>query len=175
MYYSSEPAGDYLDKVIQAHSDFILATTKAPLKPYPHPKNASVIVQEKTQVNTLVFSYPMYTIWPKTWLSHSYVLVEHRLPGLDCHCCNINLLCSGKSHLAARALVRSSSGDDLGSVSIPVHFKSVKCGGGQGSVEDTRVFLSPNFPNHVFGFGYLCPLIPMKEISTSTVYTDLLH
>ncbi|GAA6107926.1 isoleucine--tRNA ligase, cytoplasmic [Tachysurus ichikawai] len=50
VYYSSEPAGDYLDKVIQAHSDFILATTKAPLKPYPHPKNASVIVQEKTQL-----------------------------------------------------------------------------------------------------------------------------
>lgn len=50
VYYSSEPAGEYLDKVIQTHTDFILATTKAPLKPYPVPKNASVIVQEKTQV-----------------------------------------------------------------------------------------------------------------------------
>ncbi|KAG7319032.1 hypothetical protein KOW79_017506, partial [Hemibagrus wyckioides] len=50
VYYTSEPAGDYLDKVIHAHSDFIFATTKAPLKPYPVPKNASVIVQEKTQL-----------------------------------------------------------------------------------------------------------------------------
>ncbi|XP_072522622.1 isoleucine--tRNA ligase, cytoplasmic [Salminus brasiliensis] len=50
VYYSSEPAGDYLDKVIQVHTDFILATTKAPLKPYPVPKNASVIVQERTQL-----------------------------------------------------------------------------------------------------------------------------
>ncbi|KAI4887053.1 hypothetical protein NFI96_016352 [Prochilodus magdalenae] len=50
VYYSSEPAGDYLDKVIQAHTDFILATTKAPLLPYPVPKNASVIVQERTQL-----------------------------------------------------------------------------------------------------------------------------
>uniref|UniRef100_A0A8B9KH66 Isoleucine--tRNA ligase cytoplasmic ubiquitin-like domain-containing protein n=1 Tax=Astyanax mexicanus TaxID=7994 RepID=A0A8B9KH66_ASTMX len=50
VYYSSEPAGDYLDKVIQAHTDFVLATTKAPLRPYPVPKNASVIVQERTQL-----------------------------------------------------------------------------------------------------------------------------
>ncbi|KAL0181281.1 hypothetical protein M9458_023687, partial [Cirrhinus mrigala] len=49
VYYSSQPAGEYLDKVIQAHTDFIFATTKAPLKPYPVAKNASVIVQEKTQ------------------------------------------------------------------------------------------------------------------------------
>ncbi|XP_016353837.1 isoleucine--tRNA ligase, cytoplasmic [Sinocyclocheilus anshuiensis] len=50
VYYSSQPAGEYLDKVIQAHTDFILATTKAPLKPYPVAQNASVIVQEKTQL-----------------------------------------------------------------------------------------------------------------------------
>ncbi|XP_064823508.1 isoleucine--tRNA ligase, cytoplasmic isoform X2 [Oncorhynchus masou masou] len=50
VYYSCEPAGDYLDSVIQAHTDFILATTKAPLKTYPVPKDSSVIVQEKTQL-----------------------------------------------------------------------------------------------------------------------------
>ncbi|KAK2874542.1 hypothetical protein Q8A67_021695 [Cirrhinus molitorella] len=50
VYYSSQPAGEYLDKVIQAHTDFIFATTKAPLKPYPVGNNASVIVQEKTQL-----------------------------------------------------------------------------------------------------------------------------
>ncbi|XP_031424331.1 isoleucine--tRNA ligase, cytoplasmic [Clupea harengus] len=50
VYYSCQPAGEYLDQVIQAHTDFILATTKAPLKPYPVLKTASVIVQERTQL-----------------------------------------------------------------------------------------------------------------------------
>ncbi|KAJ8395346.1 hypothetical protein AAFF_G00033310 [Aldrovandia affinis] len=50
VYYSAQPAGQYLDKVIQAHTDFILATIKAPLSPYPVAKNDSVIVQEKTQL-----------------------------------------------------------------------------------------------------------------------------
>ncbi|XP_028853444.1 isoleucine--tRNA ligase, cytoplasmic [Denticeps clupeoides] len=50
VYYSSRPAGDYLDKIIQARTDFILATTKAPLKPYPVPENTRVIIQETTQL-----------------------------------------------------------------------------------------------------------------------------
>ncbi|XP_056128983.1 isoleucine--tRNA ligase, cytoplasmic isoform X2 [Lampris incognitus] len=50
VYYRCQPAGEYLDDVIRAHTDFILATTKAPLLPYPVPKNASVIVEEKTQL-----------------------------------------------------------------------------------------------------------------------------
>ncbi|XP_063072140.1 isoleucine--tRNA ligase, cytoplasmic [Engraulis encrasicolus] len=50
VYYSCKPQADYLDKVIQAHTDFILATTKAPMKPYPVPNTASVIVQEITQL-----------------------------------------------------------------------------------------------------------------------------
>ncbi|MBN3288621.1 SYIC protein, partial [Polyodon spathula] len=53
VYYSSKPAGEYLEKVIQAHTDFILATTKAPLKNYPVPASASVIIQEKTKVTTV--------------------------------------------------------------------------------------------------------------------------
>ncbi|KAI1890396.1 hypothetical protein AGOR_G00153290 [Albula goreensis] len=50
VYYSCQPAGEYLDKVVQAHNDFIYATIKAPLKPYPVGKNESVIVQEKNQL-----------------------------------------------------------------------------------------------------------------------------
>ncbi|MBN3308685.1 SYIC protein, partial [Amia calva] len=50
VYYSCTPATEYLDKVVQAHTEFILATIKAPLKAYPVPKNASVIIQEKTQL-----------------------------------------------------------------------------------------------------------------------------
>uniref|UniRef100_A0A3Q3WFY6 Isoleucine--tRNA ligase, cytoplasmic n=1 Tax=Mola mola TaxID=94237 RepID=A0A3Q3WFY6_MOLML len=50
VHYHCQPEGDYLDSVIQAHSDFILATTKAPLLPNPVPKTASVIIEEKTQL-----------------------------------------------------------------------------------------------------------------------------
>lgn len=50
VYYRCQPAGDYLESVIQAHTGFILATTKAPLMPYPVPTGANVIVEEKTQV-----------------------------------------------------------------------------------------------------------------------------
>nr|XP_005987132.1 PREDICTED: isoleucine--tRNA ligase, cytoplasmic isoform X2 [Latimeria chalumnae] len=50
VYYSSQRAGDYLDTVIQGHTDFILATIKAPLKSYPVPPSVNVIIQEKTQL-----------------------------------------------------------------------------------------------------------------------------
>lgn len=50
VYYRSQPEGEYLASVIQAHTDFILATTKAPLLPFPVPKTASVIIEEKTQL-----------------------------------------------------------------------------------------------------------------------------
>uniref|UniRef100_A0A8C4EU15 Isoleucine--tRNA ligase, cytoplasmic n=1 Tax=Dicentrarchus labrax TaxID=13489 RepID=A0A8C4EU15_DICLA len=50
VYYRCQPDGEYLDSVIQAHTDFILATTKAPLLPFPVPKTASVIIEEKTQL-----------------------------------------------------------------------------------------------------------------------------
>uniref|UniRef100_A0A4W6DZA1 isoleucine--tRNA ligase n=1 Tax=Lates calcarifer TaxID=8187 RepID=A0A4W6DZA1_LATCA len=50
VYYRCQPEGEYLDSVIQAHTDFILATTKAPLLPFPVPKTASVIIEEKTQL-----------------------------------------------------------------------------------------------------------------------------
>lgn len=50
VYYRCLPEGEYLGSVVQAHTDFILATTKAPLLPYPVPNTASVIIEEKTQV-----------------------------------------------------------------------------------------------------------------------------
>ncbi|XP_051931486.1 isoleucine--tRNA ligase, cytoplasmic [Hippocampus zosterae] len=50
VYYRCQPDGEYLGSVIQAHTDFILATTKAPLLPYPVPKGAGVIIQEMTQL-----------------------------------------------------------------------------------------------------------------------------
>uniref|UniRef100_A0A7N9AY73 Isoleucine--tRNA ligase, cytoplasmic n=1 Tax=Mastacembelus armatus TaxID=205130 RepID=A0A7N9AY73_9TELE len=53
VYYRCQPEGEYLDSVIQAHIDFILSTTKAPLLPFPVPKAASVIIEEKTQLKGL--------------------------------------------------------------------------------------------------------------------------
>ncbi|XP_074499398.1 isoleucine--tRNA ligase, cytoplasmic [Sebastes fasciatus] len=50
VYYRCQPEGEYLGSVIQAHTDFILATTKAPMLPFPVPKTASVIIEEKTQL-----------------------------------------------------------------------------------------------------------------------------
>uniref|UniRef100_A0A8C5DTE9 Isoleucine--tRNA ligase, cytoplasmic n=1 Tax=Gouania willdenowi TaxID=441366 RepID=A0A8C5DTE9_GOUWI len=52
VYYNCQPQGEYLDSVIQAHKDFILATTKAPLLPFPFPKTASVIIEETTQLKS---------------------------------------------------------------------------------------------------------------------------
>lgn len=50
VHYRCNPEGEYLDSVIKAHTDFILATIKAPLVLLPVPKSASVIIEEKTQV-----------------------------------------------------------------------------------------------------------------------------
>ncbi|XP_034022071.1 isoleucine--tRNA ligase, cytoplasmic [Thalassophryne amazonica] len=50
VYYRCLPEGAYLDSVIQAHTDFILATIKAPLSQYPVPKTATVIIEETTQL-----------------------------------------------------------------------------------------------------------------------------
>ncbi|KAF6738823.1 Isoleucine--tRNA ligase, cytoplasmic [Oryzias melastigma] len=50
VYYRCQPEGEYLASVIQAHTDFILGTTKAPLLPYPVPKSASIIIAETTQL-----------------------------------------------------------------------------------------------------------------------------
>ncbi|XP_016892283.1 isoleucine--tRNA ligase, cytoplasmic [Cynoglossus semilaevis] len=50
VYYRCQPEGEYLHSVIQAHTDFILATTKAPLLPSPVPSKAVVIIEEKTQL-----------------------------------------------------------------------------------------------------------------------------
>ncbi|XP_015256074.1 PREDICTED: isoleucine--tRNA ligase, cytoplasmic [Cyprinodon variegatus] len=50
VYYHCQPKGEYLASVIEAHTDFILATTKAPLLPFPVPKTASIIIEENTQL-----------------------------------------------------------------------------------------------------------------------------
>ncbi|XP_059572023.1 isoleucine--tRNA ligase, cytoplasmic isoform X1 [Alligator mississippiensis] len=50
VYYRSTPEGDYLESVIKEHTDFIFATIKASLKPYPVPTSKEVLIQERTQL-----------------------------------------------------------------------------------------------------------------------------
>ncbi|CAG07066.1 unnamed protein product, partial [Tetraodon nigroviridis] len=50
VFYRCQPEGDYLNSVVQAHTDFIMGTIKSPLLPFPVPKAASVIISENTQL-----------------------------------------------------------------------------------------------------------------------------
>ncbi|NXU43044.1 SYIC protein, partial [Drymodes brunneopygia] len=50
VYYRALPEGEYLDSVIQEHAEFIFATIKADLKPYPVPTSKEVLIQETTQL-----------------------------------------------------------------------------------------------------------------------------
>ncbi|NXI56672.1 SYIC protein, partial [Chloroceryle aenea] len=50
VYYRSHPEGDYLDTVIKEHRDFIFATIKAALKPYPVPTSKEILIHETTQL-----------------------------------------------------------------------------------------------------------------------------
>ncbi|NXA61923.1 SYIC protein, partial [Mohoua ochrocephala] len=50
VYYRALPEGEYLDTVIQEHAEFIFATIKADLKPYPVPTSKEVLIQETTQL-----------------------------------------------------------------------------------------------------------------------------
>ncbi|XP_063020503.1 isoleucine--tRNA ligase, cytoplasmic [Melospiza melodia melodia] len=50
VYYRALPEGEYLDTVIQQHAEFIFATIKAGLKPYPVPTSREVLIQETTQL-----------------------------------------------------------------------------------------------------------------------------
>ncbi|XP_073501317.1 isoleucine--tRNA ligase, cytoplasmic [Phyllobates terribilis] len=50
VYYQVQPQGGYLHAVVQGHTDFILATVKSPLLPYPVSPSSSVIIKEKTQL-----------------------------------------------------------------------------------------------------------------------------
>ncbi|GAB5579606.1 isoleucine--tRNA ligase [Prionailurus iriomotensis] len=49
VYYKAKSEGKYLNNVIESHTEFIFATIKAPLKPYPVPLSDNVLIQEKTQ------------------------------------------------------------------------------------------------------------------------------
>ncbi|XP_069332371.1 isoleucine--tRNA ligase, cytoplasmic isoform X3 [Eulemur rufifrons] len=50
VYYKATSEGRYLNNVIESHTEFIFATIKAPLKPYPVSTSDKMLIQEKTQL-----------------------------------------------------------------------------------------------------------------------------
>ncbi|KAM5228092.1 isoleucine--tRNA ligase, cytoplasmic isoform 7-T7 [Ctenodactylus gundi] len=50
VYYNAKSEDRYLNNVIESHTEFIFATIKAPLKPYPVSTSEKVLIQEKTQL-----------------------------------------------------------------------------------------------------------------------------
>uniref|UniRef100_A0A8C0KP65 Isoleucine--tRNA ligase, cytoplasmic n=1 Tax=Canis lupus dingo TaxID=286419 RepID=A0A8C0KP65_CANLU len=50
VYYKAKSEGKYLNNVIESHMEFIFATIKAPLKPYPVPVSDKIIIQEEMQL-----------------------------------------------------------------------------------------------------------------------------
>lgn len=52
VYYKATSEGKYLNNVIESHTEFIFATIKSPLKPYPVPISDEILIQEKMQVSS---------------------------------------------------------------------------------------------------------------------------
>lgn len=50
VYYTAKSEGKYLNTIIESHTEFICATIKAPLKPYPVPPSDKILIQEKMQL-----------------------------------------------------------------------------------------------------------------------------
>lgn len=50
VYYKATSEGRYLNNVIESHTEFIFATIKAPLKPYPVSTSEKILIEEKTQL-----------------------------------------------------------------------------------------------------------------------------
>jgi isoleucyl-tRNA synthetase len=52
VYYNVKSEGRYLNNVIESHTEFIFATIKAPLKPYPVSTSDKILIQEQIQVSS---------------------------------------------------------------------------------------------------------------------------
>ncbi|XP_070256993.1 isoleucine--tRNA ligase, cytoplasmic isoform X2 [Myotis yumanensis] len=50
VYYTAKSEGNYLSTIIESHMEFIFATIKAPLKPYPVATSDKILIQEKMQL-----------------------------------------------------------------------------------------------------------------------------
>uniref|UniRef100_A0A6I8NVC5 Isoleucine--tRNA ligase, cytoplasmic n=1 Tax=Ornithorhynchus anatinus TaxID=9258 RepID=A0A6I8NVC5_ORNAN len=73
VYCKAQPEGGYLDSVIKSHTDFIFATIKAPLKPYPVPASSEVLIRETTQLKGADLEITITSGTPSTGPACAYV------------------------------------------------------------------------------------------------------
>ncbi|XP_053324979.1 isoleucine--tRNA ligase, cytoplasmic [Spea bombifrons] len=114
IYYRTQPEGDYLHSVIERHTDFILATVKSPLKPYPVPPSSSVIIQEKTQLKGSDLEIT---------LVRGAQFVADEASGPACACVNLQIAVNGAEHNGF-LLLENPKGDAITSFS---ELKSAVC------------------------------------------------
>ncbi|KAM4722099.1 isoleucine--tRNA ligase, cytoplasmic [Rhinophrynus dorsalis] len=107
IYYQCQPVGDYLQSVIERHTDFILATVKSALKPYPVPASSKIIIQEKTQLKGSELGI--------TLVRGSSQAVDE-VPGPACAYVNLNISVNGTEQSGC-LLLENPKGDAISNVS----------------------------------------------------------
>uniref|UniRef100_A0A7N5K5K6 Isoleucine--tRNA ligase, cytoplasmic n=1 Tax=Ailuropoda melanoleuca TaxID=9646 RepID=A0A7N5K5K6_AILME len=97
VYYKATSEGKYLNNVIESHTEFIFATIKAPLKPYPVPVSDKVLIQEETQLKGSDLEIT--------------ITRGSSLPGPACAYVNLNI-CTDGSEQGGVLLLENPKGDN---------------------------------------------------------------
>uniref|UniRef100_A0A8C6U210 Isoleucine--tRNA ligase, cytoplasmic n=1 Tax=Neogobius melanostomus TaxID=47308 RepID=A0A8C6U210_9GOBI len=157
--------GEYLDSVIQAHNDFILATTKAPLLPFPVPKLA-------LKGSDLEFTIVKGSSTPKISLN-----------GPACAYVNIKVKVNNKDQEGV-VLLENPKGDNR----LDLDKLKRVCGSIFGTNSNIRLFndlqslsgktlvatSASSCPGSVSGDSLLCPYVNLMLCNTGEVGTLLL-
>nr|XP_055165926.1 isoleucine--tRNA ligase, cytoplasmic isoform X1 [Nyctereutes procyonoides] len=97
VYYKAKSEGKYLNNVIESHMEFIFATIKAPLKPYPAPVSDKIIIQEEMQLKGSALEITLTR--------------GSSLPGPVCAYVNLNIYTNG-SEQGGVLLLENPKGDN---------------------------------------------------------------
>uniref|UniRef100_A0A8C0PSF6 Isoleucine--tRNA ligase, cytoplasmic n=1 Tax=Canis lupus familiaris TaxID=9615 RepID=A0A8C0PSF6_CANLF len=97
VYYKAKSEGKYLNNVIESHMEFIFATIKAPLKPYPVPVSDKIIIQEEMQLKGSALEITLTR--------------GSSLPGPVCAYVNLNIYANG-SEQGGVLLLENPKGDN---------------------------------------------------------------
>uniref|UniRef100_F7HK61 Isoleucine--tRNA ligase, cytoplasmic n=1 Tax=Callithrix jacchus TaxID=9483 RepID=F7HK61_CALJA len=97
VYYNAKSEGRYLNNIIESHTEFIFATIKAPLKPYPVPPPDEILIQEKTQLKGSELEITLTR--------------GSSLPGPACAYVNLNI-CANGSEQGGVLLLENPKGDN---------------------------------------------------------------
>lgn len=97
VYYNAKSEGRYLSNVIESHTDFIYATIKAPLKPYPVPTSDNILIQEQTQLKGSELEITLTR--------------GSRVPGPACAYVNLNI-CANGTEQGGVLLLENPKGDN---------------------------------------------------------------